>query len=51
MWVISLLDQEITYIELLEKGWLSQQARTILPNSLKTELMMTGFVTGLETFL
>ena len=50
MWVISLLDQEITYIELLEKGWLSQQARTILPNSLKTELMMTGFVTDWKHF-
>ena len=50
MWVISLLDQEITYIELLEKGWLSQQARTILPNSLKTELMMTGFISDWKHF-
>ena len=49
-WVISLLDNEITYIDLLEKGWSPQQARSILPNSLKTELVMTGFIDDWKRF-
>jgi thymidylate synthase (FAD) len=49
-WVISLLDNEITYIDLIEKGWKPQQARAILPNSLKTELIMTGFESDWEHF-
>lgn len=49
-WVISLLDNEITYIDLLEKGWSPQQARSVLPNSLKTELVMTGFVNDWKGF-
>ena len=32
------------YFKLLELGWTPQQARQILPNALKTELVMTGFV-------
>lgn len=32
------------YLKLLEKGWKPQQARAVLPNSLKTELIMTGTV-------
>lgn len=34
---------EECYFHLLEAGWLPQQARAVLPNSLKTELIMTGF--------
>ena len=34
---------EFVYTNLIEKGWKPQEARTILPNSLKTELIMTGF--------
>lgn len=49
-WIISLLDQEVAYISLIDNGWTPQQARTILPNSLKTELMMTGFVTDWKHF-
>ena len=41
---------EETYFELIEKGWKPEQARNILPNSLKTELMMTGFVTDWKHF-
>mgnify|MGYP003304180895 CR=1 FL=1 len=32
------------YNALISSGWTPQQARAILPNSLKTELVMTGFV-------
>lgn len=34
---------EDTYIKLIDEGWQAQQAATVLPNSLKTELIMTGF--------
>jgi len=33
---------EKTYQDLISKGWKPQQAATILPNALKTELIMTG---------
>ena len=39
----ALIDVEKRYLSLLNLGWSSQQARAILPNSLKTELIMTGF--------
>ena len=39
----SLATSEIAYLKLIETGWSPQQARAILPNSLKTELVMTGF--------
>lgn len=39
----SLLDSESYYFELLEAGWKPQQARQVLPNALKTELMMCGY--------
>lgn len=35
---------EESYLELLKDGWTPQQARDVLPNSLKTELIMTGFI-------
>lgn len=40
----SLVYGESSYFTLLEAGWKPQQARAVLPNSLKTELVMTGFV-------
>ena len=36
------------YFKLLELGWTPQQARQVLPNALKTELVMTGFVSDWE---
>jgi thymidylate synthase (FAD) len=33
---------EKQYFTLLDKGWQAQQARAVLPNALKTELIMTG---------
>lgn len=35
---------ELAYFNLLDRGWKPQQARAVLPNALKTELVMTGFV-------
>lgn len=35
---------ESNYFTLLENGWIAQQARAVLPNSLKTELIMTGTI-------
>lgn len=38
----SLEESEKCYLRLLNEGWIPQQARSVLPNSLKTELVMTG---------
>ena len=37
-----LLHAEETYKELLDNGWSPQQARSVLPNSLKTEIVVTA---------
>ena len=42
---------EYSYFNLIkESGWKPQQAATILPNALKTELVMTGFVKDWQQF-
>lgn len=41
---------EETYFLLLKLGWTPQQARNVLPNSLKTELIMTGFDSDWQHF-
>lgn len=41
---------EEVYFKLLEQGWIAQQARVVLPNSLKTELIMTGTTEQWEGF-
>lgn len=46
----SLVYSESSYFTLLEKGWKPQQARAVLPNALKTELIMTGFVSDWQHF-
>lgn len=38
------------YMELISEGWTPQQARQVLPNALKTELVMTGFVSDWRHF-
>lgn len=48
--VTSLLVSEQIYLELLNQGWKPQQARAVLPNSLKTELIMTGTIEQWEGF-
>lgn len=35
---------------LIESGWKAQEARAVLPNALKTELVMTGFATDWPHF-
>lgn len=46
----SLAQAEKTYFELIEQGWKPQEARQVLPNALKTELIMTGFESDWEHF-
>lgn len=41
---------EHDYFDLLEQGWKPQQARAVLPNSLKTELVMIGFISDWRHF-
>lgn len=42
--IASLQIAEQLYLELLNQGWKPQQAREVLLNACKTELIMTGFV-------
>ena len=49
-WFDSCMSSEFVYTNLIEEGWKPQEARTILPNSLKTELIMTGFNYDWENF-
>ena len=41
-WLCTLLRCETCYKQLLVGGWSPQQARSVLPNSLKTEIVMTA---------
>lgn len=45
---IGLSEQQ--YLSLIDGGWKPQQARAVLPNSLKTELVVTGFVSDWNHF-
>lgn len=49
-YIWSLRQSEEAYFELLHNGWIAQQARAVLPNALKTELVMTGFISDWEHF-
>ena len=42
IWLWSCYESEKYYMELLQLGWKPEQARSILPNSLKTEIIMTA---------
>lgn len=48
--LLKLVGDELDYFDLLDKGWIAQQARAVLPNSLKTELIMTGTTEQWEGF-
>jgi len=41
-WFNAIVWSEVHYIELLDKGWSPQQARSVLPNSTKTEIIVTA---------
>jgi len=43
-WINAMHKTELTYITLLMEGWSPQQARSVLPNSTKTEIVMTANV-------
>ena len=45
IFICSLNNAEKDYLTLIESGWKAQEARAVLPNALKTELVMTGFAT------
>lgn len=50
IFICSLNNAEKDYLTLIESGWKAQEARAVLPNALKTELVMTGFVTDWPHF-
>lgn len=41
-WEFSCVRTEIAYLNLLDEGYTPQEARAVLPNSLKTEVVMTA---------
>nr|DAF44263.1 MAG TPA: Thymidylate synthase complementing protein [Podoviridae sp. ct8Lf7] len=49
-WIYAVLYAEKAYFSSISNGMKPQQARTVLPNSLKTELVMTGFVSDWKHF-
>lgn len=46
----SLFRAEKSYNDLINSGWKPQEARAVLPNATKTELVMTGFESDWEGF-
>lgn len=46
----ALENAEKSYFRLLKEEWKPQQARQVLPNALKTELVMTGFASDWKHF-
>lgn len=48
--LFGLAASEVEYFNLIKHGWIAQQARAVLPNSLKTELIMTGTLTQWDGF-
>ena len=49
-WYDVCMNSEFVYEDLIRLGWKPQQARAVLPNSLKTELVMTGFISDWQHF-
>lgn len=49
-WSTAMLNAEASYFILLREGWKPQEAREVLPNSTKTELIMTGFESDWQKF-
>lgn len=50
IFIAGLNNAEKDYISLVNMGWKAQEARAILPNALKTELVMTGFESDWKHF-
>ena len=51
LWEKAMKEAEIAYFSLLESGCTPQEARTVLPNSLKTEVVMTANMREWRHFL
>ena len=49
-WLESLRNSEADYMYLIEEGLKAEEARSVLPNDCKTELVMTGFASDWEHF-
>jgi len=41
-WYCAMKDAEVRYLDLLKRNWSPQQARSVLPNSTKTEIVVTA---------
>ena len=50
LFLLQLEQAQNSYNALISSGWKAQEARAILPNALKTELVMTGFVSDWKHF-
>lgn len=50
IFIANLNNAERDYLDLIGLGWKPQEARAVLPNSLKTELVMTGFASDWKHF-
>lgn len=50
VFVCNLNNAEQDYIYLIKEGWKPQEARQVLPNATKTELIVTGFAISWEKF-
>lgn len=51
VFIDSLLDAEDYYMTLLGEGWTPQQARSVLPLGIKSELISCGFEDAWENFM
>lgn len=50
IFIANLNNAERDYLDLIGLGWKPQEARAVLPNSLKTELVVTGFASDWNHF-
>ena len=50
IFIANLNNAERDYLDLIGLGWKPQEARAALPNSLKTELVVTGFTSDWNHF-
>lgn len=50
IFIAGLNNAEKDYLALINLGWKPQEARAVLPTALKTELVMTGFVSDWKHF-
>ena len=50
IFIAGLNNAEMDYIDLIKLGWKPEQARAVLPNAIKTELFMCGFIEDWKKF-